>query len=326
MTEAEEGESEAEEESEEKEETSSSDAFDGTVTGLVYNKTEREAMNLEAAYGTALLTIISITWFGSNSTLLGFLALAIISLLLLRYMAVVSRFDTQEFLNKSNRVYEFLSIITMAHFATWGLNRLPIVTDLFGNWAMVAFVAVLAFGVIFILDALYRAYRLLWGSALYAFSLHAFEEHQEKSENTIPIEKAIANLFQQIAFIALKEDVVPTGDKPEWNQLREFVEKYREQIEKNEKSHVTLRGFLILAILFVPSALLIVWLLSLVLGPYTMVLSAFISAMILQHIFHVFSLAFGLGTLGVVIPNNKRSVALWAIYTASIWYLFFPIS
>jgi hypothetical protein len=297
--------------------------FAGTVVGLVYGKTLSSAITVEFAIGSLIASLVWLTRSSSpEGTIISLIAVGMAILSLLRLMAVHARYGSDAIVTRTHRLLELLFILSSYHLVTFIATVLPAdVNSLFGIATPLIIVAFLWFITFIALELGYNAYRLLWGSLMYAVAAKLWQEHEESSDSKVSLPKLFSGLFQLITYLILKDGGIPDEDRPELNELREFIDNFRDS--NTDKNHLTLRAVLatglITALLFGIISLLT----SILTGSFLLAAVVLVSAWILRHMFQVLSLAFGTGTYNTIFQSGFRGYATLAAYSVTLWLVFY---
>jgi hypothetical protein len=297
--------------------------FAGTVVGLVYGKTLSSSITVEFAIGSLIASLVWLTRSSSQEeTIISLIAAALAVLSLLRLMAVHARYGSDAIVTRTHRLLEFLFILSSYHLVTFIATVLPAdLNSTFGIATLVILAALLWFITFIALELGYNAYRLLWGSLMYAVAAKLWKEHEEGNDSETSLPKLFSGLFQLITYLILKDGGIPDEDRPELNELREFIDNFRDS--HTGKNHLTLRAVLatglITALLFGVISLLT----SVFTGSILLAAVILLSAWILRHIFQVLSLAFGTGTYNTIFQSGFRGHATLAAYVVILWLVFY---
>jgi len=304
---------------------SSQDPFEfaGTVVGLVYGKTLSSAITVESAIGSLIASLVWLTRSSSpKGTITSLIAVALTVLSLLRLMAVHARYGSDAIVTRTQRLLESLFILSSYHLVIFTTTVLPVDANSFFGIATPLIIIFFLWFITFIaLELGYSAYRLLWGSLMYAVAAKLWKDQEENIDSGASLPKLFSGLLQLVTYLILKDGGIPDEDRPELNELREFIDNFEDS--KPDKNYLMLRvvlvSGLITALLFGTISVLT----SILTGSILLAAVLLISAWILRHIFQVLSLAFGTGTYNTIFQSSFKGHATLAVYSVALWLVFY---
>lgn len=297
--------------------------FAGTVVGLVYGKTLSSAITIEFAIGSLVASVVWLTRSsGGEGDIISLIAVALAILGLLRLMAVHARYGSDEIVTRTQRLLEFLFILSSYHLVIFIATVFPAgVNSHLGIATPFIIVALLWFITFIALELGYNAYRLLWGSLMYAVAIKLWKQHEENIDAEVSLPRLFSGLLQLVTYLTLKEGGIPDEDRPELNELREFIENFRDS--KPDKNYLTLRVVLATGLITALLFSVITLLTSILTGSVILAGVLLISAWILRHMFQVLSLAFGTGTYNTIFQSGVKGYATLATYSITLWIVFY---
>lgn len=238
-----------------------------------------------------------------------------------------SRFSNEElYFEHTYRVVEFLGIIVAFHIVHTSVALVsPVLPFSVGAAAshLVGAIVLTLISILFI-EFVYHAYILFWGTATYIYASSAAES-VENPDNRLD---AIANYFLyqytgQLSYRLLKDNI-PEGGSEELQDLRRFVSEIKEGLDDDEDPSLT-RLFIVTAVIVVPVFAVISYLLSasVVAVPYLDVVLILFATRLTKHTIEVPALIFGTLSFPAYLQTNLRTILTIAVYTASVYWLFF---
>lgn len=238
-----------------------------------------------------------------------------------------SRFSNEEYyFGHTYRVVEFLSIIVVFHIihaaVSLVLPELPISIET----TVVHFVGaiVLTLICIILIEFIYKAYQLFWGTATYIYASSAAEsvENSNGALNAIA-NYSLYNYNAQLSYLLLTDNI-PEGDSEELQDLRDFVTDVEDELNDEDNLNHS-RLFFGAAIIVVPVFAVIAYLLSvsIVLVPFLDVLVILGATRLTKHTIEVPALIFGTLSFPDFLQTNVKSLLTIAFYTTSVYWLFF---
>ncbi|SFR92579.1 hypothetical protein SAMN05216559_1103 [Halomicrobium zhouii] len=237
-----------------------------------------------------------------------------------------SRFtDAESYMKRTYRIVEFLSIVLLFHLVDVSISALQshIPLPIGGPLTFLIFIIILTLIFILFIEAVYKAYRLYWGTALYT---HASSANQNLKNQDDPVRAlvnfVIYNFATQLAYVCLK-DSIPDRETEELQDLRDFVDEVDGVIESGQADTSALRLFLAAAVVVIPVFSIIAYMISIVTIPFIDVLIIIFTIKVAKHNIEVPALIFGTLSYPNFIQTNLRSLLTISFYTVSIYWLFF---
>lgn len=304
-----------------------------SLTELVFDKNQLESADFEIAFTATLATIVLVTASGTGvpSVILKITSVALITITLLRRMAVSSRFaDEDEILSITMIPIEFLTIITF--FYLFYTPAEVISTFLALNQQTLLIAALLIPELIMFLivfqEFVFKNYMVWWGG----FALG----QAGNTENLLV--KTAGGFLALFAFRASQVDDLPE----ELDEAQEFVDRVEDRLETalseadREFKHIevptssgaaiatwkVLLAFLSLFVL-ITVFLALTFVLSLLFGTVFEIFLLVVSVFLIRHIVRFYYLAYGLPEEGQMFGRGLPKILItYSLYVFGLYFVF----
>lgn len=301
------------------------DKFDSLVD-QVFDKEQLESADFEIAFTATLATAVLATLSGDNIPILvlKLMAVALISITLVRRMAVSSRFANEDrILSTTMPLIEFLTIMTTFHLmfllSNFITSYLPHIQEPFTTSVILIPATILL--LMLFQELVLRNYLIWWGWYCLAFAAN--------TENSGL--KALGGMTALSVF-----RYTPLDDLPEeLNTAAEIVDEYDERLEEEldaleydvspssakraTKLLLWTLALIVISVIYFATA----FLLSIILGTIFQVFLLLFSILFVRHIVRFFYLAYGLPDEGQIFYSKSvYSIGSYIFYAVPIWYLF----
>lgn len=299
-----------------------------SISSVLFDFSREDQIQFEIAVSSVLSAVTLATApLGFKGHIIRAAALILPTIAVFHWSLNASRFTNEEFyFGHTYRVVEFLGIIVIFHvihtFVSPVLLKLPIsigptITHFVGA-------TVLAIIGIILLESIYKAYLLFWGTATYIYASSAAEsvESSDKVLNTLA-NYGLYNYSTQLSYLLLR-DSIPEGDSEELQDLRDFVSRVEDELDDEVDLNIS-RLFFGTAVIVVPVFSVVAYLLStsIVTIPFFDVLLILLATRLTKHIIEAPALIFGTLSFGNFLQTNLKSLLTITFYTMSVWWLFF---
>ena len=304
-----------------------------SLSGLVFDKDQLESADFEIAFTATLATIVLATASGTDipSIVLKIISVALITITLLRRMAVSSRFANEDrFLSITMYPIEFMTITTFFYLfytpaevinTSLALNQETLLTAALLIPELIMFLVVFQ-------ELVFKNYMIWWGG----FALG------QAGSTKNPIIRTVGGF---VALFAIRASLV--DDLPEeLNQVQEFVDEVEERfetalsdanqafesIEVPDVSGAAMATWKLLLFFFSLFALITVFLalafvLSLLFGSVFQIFLLVASVFFIRHMTRFYYLAYGLPKEGHMFGAGLPAVLMtYSTYVLGLYFVF----
>lgn len=303
------------------------------LSELIFDKNQLESADFEIAFTATLTTIVLATASGTDvpSIVLKIISVALITITLLRRMAVSSRFADEDWvLSITMLPIEFLTIITFFYLFYTPAEIVNTVLALNQQTLLIVSLLIpeLIMSLIIFQELVFKNYMVWWGGFALGQAVN--------TENLIV--RTVSGFLALIAFRASLVDDLPE----ELDEAQKFVDEVENKLEtalseanrefedievptSTEAAIATWKVLLFLVLLFVlvTGLLFLTFTLSLLFGSVFQIILLITSILFIRHIVRFYYLAYGLPGEGQMFARELPSVLMaYSFHVVGLYFVF----
>lgn len=309
-----------------------------TLSGLLFQRTQRDQLQFEARATAFLGLLVGLTLAPSfTGAVVAWTTALLVLIAFLRWIAFTERFaDEKSIIESTVKPVGFFCVIGIVHLFHYLTIHIPSSFAPSKPIQVFTITVIASTGYVIISDSYLKTYRLGWGTFFfvhflnYNTELEGFESSEDvvrKAESirevlNIGINTVLARFCAEVAVQALRGAIPETDEEDDvLEQLEDFLEANDDATEENTRVRTILyalglTGFLILILGLAQLGSLI----SGTLGNWSL---AFFTMLVTKHIVDYTLLSLGTLKFDSVVTTNFWTLVIYAVYSSTIYYLFF---